>query len=687
MNPTRRNLLASSGVLVSVAALGGASPALAEQVTAPPTRKNAGGSKTDTTRDPFAQLAYQRAEQYPSTDYIDIREYGTVTDGGDITAAMQATINAFSTHNCSRIRIPRLGTAGFTWSPGTTAFGGSQSWILEIDAPVLELKTQFNIRTGMRVLGRTSSFSASFLSEPAPRPFIRAHSSVSLDPVVQIGGVTGSGGQCWLEGVAIVGDAGVALKVDQTNLFTIKHCAFSTDADAPALLINQSFWGNIEHIFCQPRAAGDNYCMELTNSIDHGPGGGTDCGILRFKDFRCGRAGILISAEFGPTGTNNIVFEDTISENFIDGNNLFNFHTIGDSAVTQIVIRRAEIADALGTCYIMKNTNGTNKTTGVVYEGRNEAALIDPTSDPIKSLIINNQEKSPLSNNYDDLIPVYAGTTYWDDWVRVYPTAIDTHLLTAPVVGANWNYGTPLAVVQNPASWTALGGATITPGLLGPDGSTNAGSVSGGSGAQFYTGSHTLAVGDWIIAGGWMHATGAGTHLNSGFKISLTNADYNASTSEPFFGANRQDFGMAGTGWQWTYFAAKITSVTSSPNTVSITTNGFNRRYFAPCAILIPVSDAIEDDWALRIARSMRGSWSSTSVAGDVSVLDHQSLQAGVFKAVPKTFATLPSSPVAGMIGYITNCNTTTWGATAAGGGANPVLVWYNGTNWTVMGK
>ena len=70
-----------------------------------------------------------------------------------------------------------------------------------------------------------------------------------------------------------------------------------------------------------------------------------------------------------------------------------------------------------------------------------------------------------------------------------------------------------------------------------------------------------------------------------------------------------------------------------------------------------------------------------------LAVLDHQTFKAGVFKATAKTFATLPSSPVAGMQAYITDCNTTTWGATAAGGGANKVMVWYNGTNWTVMGK
>lgn len=50
------------------------------------------------------------------------------------------------------------------------------------------------------------------------------------------------------------------------------------------------------------------------------------------------------------------------------------------------------------------------------------------------------------------------------------------------------------------------------------------------------------------------------------------------------------------------------------------------------------------------------------------------------------TFASVPT-PVAGTMVVITDSSTNTWGATVAGGGANVVLAWYNGTNWTVIGK
>lgn len=51
----------------------------------------------------------------------------------------------------------------------------------------------------------------------------------------------------------------------------------------------------------------------------------------------------------------------------------------------------------------------------------------------------------------------------------------------------------------------------------------------------------------------------------------------------------------------------------------------------------------------------------------------------------PKAFADLPATPAEGMIAAITDSSTATWGATIAGGGANNVLAYYNGSNWTVF--
>ncbi len=56
-----------------------------------------------------------------------------------------------------------------------------------------------------------------------------------------------------------------------------------------------------------------------------------------------------------------------------------------------------------------------------------------------------------------------------------------------------------------------------------------------------------------------------------------------------------------------------------------------------------------------------------------------------VARLTPVAFASLPTG-VTGMLACINNSTTATWGATIAGGGANTVIGFFNGTNWTVMG-
>lgn len=52
----------------------------------------------------------------------------------------------------------------------------------------------------------------------------------------------------------------------------------------------------------------------------------------------------------------------------------------------------------------------------------------------------------------------------------------------------------------------------------------------------------------------------------------------------------------------------------------------------------------------------------------------------------PVAFASLPVG-AEGMMAWVNNSTTETWGATIAGGGAFKVLAVFNGTNWTVAGK
>ena len=50
------------------------------------------------------------------------------------------------------------------------------------------------------------------------------------------------------------------------------------------------------------------------------------------------------------------------------------------------------------------------------------------------------------------------------------------------------------------------------------------------------------------------------------------------------------------------------------------------------------------------------------------------------------TFATLPVQTAPGKVYVVTDSTVAAWGAVIAGGGANTVLAWWNGTAWTVVG-
>lgn len=76
---------------------------------------------------------------------------------------------------------------------------------------------------------------------------------------------------------------------------------------------------------------------------------------------------------------------------------------------------------------------------------------------------------------------------------------------------------------------------------------------------------------------------------------------------------------------------------------------------------------------------------SSVGITYAVAGTDTHSLrQDGTIWSKPLTFATLPTAGLAGRRAFITDCNTATFNAAAAGGGTNKVPVFDNGASWMV---
>lgn len=91
----------------------------------------------------------------------------------------------------------------------------------------------------------------------------------------------------------------------------------------------------------------------------------------------------------------------------------------------------------------------------------------------------------------------------------------------------------------------------------------------------------------------------------------------------------------------------------------------------------LPVFSTANGD-ARRMPFSVFAQWLSTAMSNLTF--------GGYAKVTPVTVASLPSASVAGAgaRAFVTDSNTATFNATVAGGGANIVPVFSDGTNWKV---
>jgi len=73
------------------------------------------------------------------------------------------------------------------------------------------------------------------------------------------------------------------------------------------------------------------------------------------------------------------------------------------------------------------------------------------------------------------------------------------------------------------------------------------------------------------------------------------------------------------------------------------------------------------------------------SMSGNLNMNGYQILNQGATKY---TVSTLPASPLAGQMAVVTDGTSgLSWGAQVTGGSSTYYLVWYNNSQWTVLGK
>ncbi|MHB8539425.1 MAG: hypothetical protein ACYDCD_00575 [Candidatus Acidiferrales bacterium] len=155
----------------------------------------------------------------------------------------------------------------------------------------------------------------------------------------------------------------------------------------------------------------------------------------------------------------------------------------------------------------------------------------------------------------------------------------------------------PNIASTNPASWGATqfaGATTFTPtGFLAPDGSTNASQASNTSNStfetlDFYQQNHSIAVGDYIVAGAWVRsATANGYSGSASTPLQVTlggtgNALAGGCTGDPVLGDGE---------WIWSTCLYKVVGAVTNPGTLTFFAtfaSGFTLQAYAPVMNYIP---------------------------------------------------------------------------------------------------
>jgi hypothetical protein len=570
--------------------------------------------------------------KYSTAGYIDIRDYGTVADGGAITTALQAALDAITGVGNSCVRIPMVGNGVYTC--GDITFP-SQPVILEFDCSEITItgSATWSIPGAYVLRGlRSRSLGIPYPYGPLPAPIIKGFGHPLIETVA-------SATNLIFENLEIIGLDGTALYLHAAEIVTVRNCMFrSSHSFRPAFHAESVFWVQILNCCAEPGfdtgpvAGGYGFLFSTLEDW------GKNTGIVLMKDIICLRNGMKFECQYGPSGIDNTDIERYHVEGILDNGAVIHFDsTAGPGQIGNFYIRDCEVSDAVGSVWSTILNEGTG-TRGIVWAGANRGGPIDVTGDPIENFVIDytkgNLGDGNMATAFNSL---WSGTSAAHGHQYRAPGAIDTRLLTAPV-GLPWTVYDPLPVDQDPTDWLPVDGPeTVTP-VLGPDGSMMGGLVvsGGGSGVTCY-GSlgnlMTLSQGDVFLFGAWGRHPSQGSFLAtalSGIEI-LGGMGSTVDLDDGYDGhltAELEDR-IADNGWRWFCRAVRITNNTFSNDCAVRFRLGAGREWFAPCAMYIPAADVADiDEVHLRnLERSLKGGWSSSAVRGDVALLDHQELR------------------------------------------------------------
>lgn len=395
-------------------------------------------------------------------------------------------------------------------------------------------------------------------------------------------------------------------------------CVPSDVSTGYPVVIDTYFWVWIKDcsFLSQPTNPFSIYITQTTN-------GGASSGLIHISDSVIAGKGIKIDSQVSTSHVGNIVIRNVVYESCrnsyltLDGIN---------GKVSGIYLDHVELADQIVSplAFItidngpVSNISITNSYSvlsnvgGLVSGGNIDGLYVD----------------SGRENHYS------TGWTLGDsqrDYTLIGAGTIDSALVNR---GASLSPSiipfASLNVNQDCSAWSGLSGsAVVTTGVMAPDGSTTAATLSSASGEQqrtvYRVGGYSLAAGDWVIAGVWMRAT-----TSTGQTYSASNLATNpGGTFDAPLTLNDDAAEQVGCPWRQVVRASKVTVASGSYEII------YNLKcdpthptsYWKPWAIYIP-NGTTTDEEIIRWYRTL-SNVVSNKAAGTVAMYPNQTLDIG----------------------------------------------------------
>jgi hypothetical protein len=175
-----------------------------------------------------------------------------------------------------------------------------------------------------------------------------------------------------------------------------------------------------------------------------------------------------------------------------------------------------------------------------------------------------------------------------------------------------------------PASYITIAGTTLTQNVADPTGATGATRLTAtGPGEGVYIASQSgvaTNVGDWFVAGAWVHSFTGNGYATSGnpLVIGLTSCTVTLTYGTvPGTGTAAVSYGGDGE-WEWIWTAVKVATVTGSPCQPNINASAdatHTLDIFGPVYYHVPAASAPSDNEMLEIANNLQ-SYDPSCVVG-----------------------------------------------------------------------